>query len=337
MSVLYLHTTPPPHLEGTDAVHQEVDLLIQRFEGQVINLFPFQHPLSLPGQYLHSLRSIIRILRAEKRTQINHIFSPVLSYYAVFHLMKNPLIYSVIANVGAEPPKRLAQMRRFQRIIVSNERDRDQLTDWGFTNHLMVRTGLDLSTFSYGPFPLSDQITLLMASAPWVRDQFESKGINLLLRAAARLPNLRLIFLWRGLLLEDLQRMVKHYQVSDRVEIINEKVDVNNILARVHGSILLARHGGIVKAYPHSLLESLAAGKPVILSQTIPMSDYVSNQECGVVVKDYNLDSVIQSISELMSKYRTLTSNTQPGLGGKFSKDQMLNNLAGIYQSILNG
>ena len=41
MSVLYLLTAPPPSLEDTDAVFQEVARLRATFGGETVSLFPF--------------------------------------------------------------------------------------------------------------------------------------------------------------------------------------------------------------------------------------------------------------------------------------------------------
>ena len=45
-----------------------------------------------------------------------------------------------------------------------------------------------------------------------------------------------------------------------------------------------ASNPAIIRSYPHSLMESLAAGKPVIVSRQIPMADYVQRMGCGTVV-----------------------------------------------------
>ena len=68
--------------------------------------------------------------------------------------------------------------------------------------------------------------------------------------------------------------------LEKQVEILNKRVDVNAVLAGVHGSIALVTNPAIIRSFPHSLMESLAAGKPVIVSRSIPMSDYVEQTGC---------------------------------------------------------
>ena len=135
--------------------------------------------------------------------------------------------------------------------------------------------GVDTGGLTPAPLAIERELVLLMASAPWNRRQFNSKGIDLLLATAAALPFLRLILLWRGVLADEISRRVDHFGLGSRVEIVNRKVDINGYLQRAHASIVLADDGGLVKSFPHSLIELLAAGKPVLLSHTIAMADDV--------------------------------------------------------------
>jgi glycosyltransferase involved in cell wall biosynthesis len=124
----------------------------------------------------------------------------------------------------------------------------------------------------------------------------------LLLDVAGSLP-LRLVFLWRGLLRDELQRHIARRGLNRRVEIINEATDVNRVLARVHATVVLAETDKLVKAYPHSLMESLAAGKPVLVSGCIPMADYVAEAQCGEVVPRLTPDDLRAAIRGLMDHY----------------------------------
>ena len=96
--------------------------------------------------------------------------------------------------------------------------------------------------------------------------------------------DVRLVFLWRGVLLPELVARVRRFEVSERVEILRDRVDVSEVLARVHAAVVLAGQPGLVRAYPHSLLEALAAGRPVLVSDGNPMAEYVRATGCGRVV-----------------------------------------------------
>jgi glycosyltransferase involved in cell wall biosynthesis len=175
-------------------------------------------------------------------------------------------------------------------------------------------------------------MTLLMASAPWAEDQFDLKGVDALLDATARLTELRLILLWRGVLLSDLLKRVERRGIKARVEIIPERVDINAYLKRAHATVLVAKRSDIVKAYPHSLLESLAAGKPVILSNALPMADYVRRHECGIVLEEVSEQMLVQAIEDLRSRYDTLAQRARLTDARSFSQEAMIENYRAIYR-----
>jgi glycosyltransferase involved in cell wall biosynthesis len=163
-----------------------------------------------------------------------------------------------------------------------------------------------------------------MASAPWAEDQFDLKGVDALLEAAARLPKLRLILLWRGLLLKQLMERVQRSGIGDRVEIISKRVDINACLRRVHATVLPAKRSDIVKAYPHSLLESLVAGKPVILSDALPMADFVRQHECGIVIEEVSAQTLVQAIGDLRARYKSLAERARLMDPLSFSRNAMI-------------
>jgi glycosyltransferase involved in cell wall biosynthesis len=91
--------------------------------------------------------------------------------------------------------------------------------------------------------------------------------------------------------------------LGEQVTIINRQVDVNDVLAQVHAAIVLAGDTRLVKAYPHSLLEALAAGKPILVSRGISMADYVERTGCGQIVESVSVQQVLVALARLESSY----------------------------------
>ena len=88
-------------------------------------------------------------------------------------------------------PPASALLQGLERIIVSSERDAAVLRAWGLTNYAIVPPAWILAALRRLRSRSSANLVLLMASAPWNRRQFNSKGIDLLLATAAALPFLR--------------------------------------------------------------------------------------------------------------------------------------------------
>jgi glycosyltransferase involved in cell wall biosynthesis len=247
--------------------------------------------------------------------------------------LRNPVVYTVLTSVRQlERRPSLEWLASLHRIVVSNPRDADTLKSWGLSNYAVVPPAIETARLEKSSLPLAEEMTLLMASAPWAEDQFELKGVDALLDAAARLPRLRLILLWRGVLLKELRARVERRGIKDRIEIIPERADINAYLRRAHATVLAAKRSDIVKAYPHSLLESLAAGKPVILSDALPMADYVRQHGCGIVVEEVSEQTLIEAIEDMRAHYDALAERARLTETQSFSYKAMIENYRAVYR-----
>jgi glycosyltransferase involved in cell wall biosynthesis len=332
MSILYLVTAPPPAIAGTDAVLREVAALRDAFQGEIINLSPLTSSTQRFPKQLYGLHKVRELRSTERRCRINHVFFPFPYPFPVLRLLRNPIFYTATASLDpGRRPFALGSLKRLERIIVSNERDAGILKAWGLSNHAIIPSGIDAQGLQPAALPLDRELTLLMASAPWDRRQFESKGIDLLLATAARLPFVRLILLWRGMLADELSKRVARLGIGERVEIVNRRVRVSDYLARAHATIVLAHNGGVVRSFPHSLIESLLAGKPVLLSDTIAMSEYVTGLDCGVVVREMSVAALSAAIDLLMRRYEELASSTRRITPDAFSIEAMIEDHRRLY------
>lgn len=336
MSVLFLHTVPRPKIKGTDAVFQETALLKKMTSGIEDTLFPLATPNSLFPRNLYGWTALNRLRKIQKKINYNHIFSPTLYHYPILNFLRQPIIYTVVASLSGQPaPKKIEKICSYYKIIVSNERDARQLDEWGINNYQLIRTGMDFTKFHYSTPPNNDSLTLLQASAPWEKSQFKTKGIELLLEAAQRLSWLKIVFLWRGNLYNEMLDLVKKYRVQEQIEIINKKVDVNQLLTKIDATVLLTQNAALVKSFPHSLLESLVSGRPVLLSDTIPMADYIRKNQLGEVIR-FDLNEMLPILHTWKSNHIQLRQAVSDSVRYDFSQTQMLSQLRKLYRNFTN-
>ncbi len=336
MNILYHLTILPPKMAECDAVMQEVEALRRYFGGKVVYLNPNDPnrylPVRLPRVVfgLHKL-GLLRAL--ESKFQVHHLFNPDPYPFPVLALLRRPLIYSLTGGVRGRRPY-MPFFSSVAAITVADERSLERLRSWGFDNSILVRPGIDTARFTCSPLPLRSKIKLMVGSAPWSPAQFRSKGIDALLAAARRLPRLHLVFLWRGVLVEAMERRVRRMNLEGQVEILNRKVDVNEVLSGVHASIALATDPAVIRPYPHSLMESLAAGKPVIVSRCIPMADYVERTGCGKVVEGTGLTGILDAVEELAREYPGLQGAAQRVGRRDFSQQTMIASFQEVYERV---
>lgn len=304
MSVLYHLMIPQLKMPTLDAVVQEVEALRSHPGDEIVYLNPARLPGSRYPERLYGLHRLPYLRQREATVQLHHVFNPRLLFFPYLRWLRRPIIYSVTAGVrSSERPGNLTKLRRLSAIVVSNDRDQALLNSWGLENVHAIHPGINTARFDSMPPPEAPGLTLLAGSAPWTKAQFRTKGVEALLEAAETRPDLRLVLLWRGLLFEEIQAQVIERGLNTRVTVINHHADINEVLAGVHAAVVLATDATLVRAFPHSLLEALAAGRPVLISPVLPMADYVRRTGCGQVVETVSPEGVLTALARLEASY----------------------------------
>jgi len=334
--VLYHLTVPSSPLARCDAVVQEVRALRAHFGGDIVHLYPGRAPGTRFPRRWWGLHRLLYLLRIDQQVHCHHIYNPDPYPFAVLSWLRRPIIYTAAAGAQRAAPAMVrALARRCHTLVVATEDERTLLATWDVANVAVVRPGIELARFSYTPLPSGTSPTLLMASAPWTLAQFESKGVTTLLSLAQEMPDLHLVFLWRGVLVDEMRRRVRAAGLDSRVEVLDYQVDVNAILARVHATVVLAEGDAIIKAYPHSLLESLATGRPVLVSAGIPMAQDVTRAETGVVVESLAIAHLRVAVEQLLTDYSRYQKRVLAAQVGNWSTARVIADYEQIYSAVV--
>jgi len=335
MPILYHLTIPRPQAPALDAVVQEVEALRAQLGGQILYLNPARRPGSRYPERLYGLHCLLSLRRREAAARLHHVYNPHPFFFPYLCWLRRPVVYTVTAGLKPNLSRRqLEKLARLAALVVSNERDQAALREWGLSNAYLVRPGIDTSRFSSAPPPPGPGFTLLAGSAPWTEAQFHSKGVEALLAAAEARPDLRLIFLWRGLLFETMQARLAQRGLEARVEVIDRQVDVNALLARVHAAVVLAADATLVRAFPHSLLEALAAGRPVLVGRALPMADYVAQTGCGQVVEAVTPQAVLAAVAQLEARYAACRAAALQAGARDFSRPALIAAYRRLYAAL---
>ena len=337
MSVLFHLTMPDGPMAALEAVMQDVQTLQKQIvDSQINHFYPGNRPGSRLPRQLWGVAQLPRLRRTEKQVQLHHIFNPDLFPFPALRWLKKPIVYTAVTGVGRTPPAVAQKLaRQVHTITLPTIADQQQLAAWGITNTAVIHPGIGTHHFFYQPPPPNAPFTLMMASAPWTSAQFRSKGIDALLAVAQERPDLHLIFLWRGLLVDEMRQRINLANLDQRVILLNERVNVNDILSQVHASILLADDPVLVKAFPHSLLESLVAGKPVLISPTMALAEYVTTNQCGVVVTAVSPPAIHQALNQLQNQYPTYQQNALAVGARDFGQQQFIDATLALYKTVV--
>jgi glycosyltransferase involved in cell wall biosynthesis len=323
-SVLFWVFNYMPHWE---AVSKEIASLRTAFAGAI-------------GGTLVSLNTKDRTFRLtadEKRIPLPHglpfypLVKPYASRFHINHLFASaaerlltPLLArrNGVLTIAKDTPtlrgyeRNRDAFRRMRAIVVQAERDREILRQMGVReeNVWLIRPGVPLAPHrqAEGPF------TILFASSPLAADDFLSRGIFLIIRVAALLPEVRFLLVWRKRHVEKLKQIVVNAGVNN-IEIASGVVeDMATVYDRVHATVLPGlEHRSFIPS-PRSGLESLAHGKPLLVSNLVAIAQSVAEAGAGISF-DPTILGLKAAITQLQQDYAAYQANTQPYIAANFS------------------
>jgi len=283
-------------------------------------------------------RIIIPVL--EHRFDISHIFTSAPEHFYTSVLTKKPIILTYCGHIYL-PSKNVSRfvqkLKKFDHVILESAKDFSALTSIGFeTNKLsIIYPGIDLSKFKPSE-PSVEIFKILFASSPLSdRDSsFYSRGVKLMLDSLDNIDGVRFVFLWRKGCSELLRTLMNRQKLNQsNVTIVNRIVnDITPFLTNVHA--VIAPFTSIwAKACPHSIIEALASGKPVLVSTKVGISDLVKNEKCGVVFEP-TAEGLVQAIEELRDHYWLYQNKSRRVAEKYFSKETFVENYRSIYESV---
>ena len=165
-----------------------------------------------------------------------------------------------------------------------------------------------------------------------------NKDHDLLLRAArlvcSRLPNCHFLIVGDGSLRRSLLRLSRQLGLSDKVRFLGERLDVAEILKIADLCVLSSRREG----FPLTLLEYMAASRPVVATKVGGVSDIIRDGREGFLVPSGDADNFAARIIQLIqdpSLAREMGRKGNEVVRRDFSLRTMIRSYENVYRSVL--
>jgi glycosyltransferase involved in cell wall biosynthesis len=278
--------------------------------------------------------SFYPLLRSEAAAPgINHLFASASERWLSPMLVRNGGILTIAKGSSSlgRIERNAETLRSFRALVVQSEWDRDLMRQVGVSEAALrlIRPGIRLAEYreARGPF------TVLFASSPFAADDFLTRGIQLMVRVAARLPDVRFLLAWRGRHLEKLRGLL-HEAGTANVEVRDGVIaDMGAVYDEVHAAALPAlEHRSFIPA-PRSGLEALAHGKPLLVSRYVGIAESLVRAGAGVVF-DPTVSGLEDAIRHMRAGYDDHRRAAQPYIAAHFSPSTHLELYRRLYQSL---
>ncbi|HUF36396.1 MAG TPA: hypothetical protein VMN37_10630 [Gemmatimonadales bacterium] len=223
-------------------------------------------------------------LRAQAaRADVNHLFASGGERWLTRMLVRHRGVLTLAKDTGSfeRVERNAGLLRRFRAVVVQCERDRDLMLQLGVPGATirLIRPGIPVARYEEA----KDPFTILFASSPLSAGDFLTRGVYLMIAAAAGLPDVRFLLVWRRRHVEKLRRLIAQAGVTNVTVHDGEAHDMGQVYGTVHAAILPAlEHRSFVPA-PRSGLEALAHGKPLLASHYVSFARSLEEAGAGVV------------------------------------------------------
>tara|TARA_Y100000310_G_scaffold249098_1_gene255116 strand:- start:4715 stop:5752 length:1038 start_codon:yes stop_codon:yes gene_type:complete len=301
------------HLDG---------LFRMKFSQKVVSHHFMWYPLFVP---LRSLKS--------KKNKINHIYTSLgdLPYLNVLNL-KNTILTAAASCSVSKIKKRLPLLRKLRKIIVESQLQRKQLLHFGIPESKIevIYPPVDLNLFSYTP--AKGDFKIMYASCPTRASDFTKRGIYLIKQTSNKCNDVEFKLLWRHGAYKEINELVRD---NHKILVENKIVkDMNDKYAEVHCTIIpYTKFDDYLKLNPNSAIESLAAGKPILVSSKTEIAKFVEHEKCGVIFEPTE-EGLAKAINELRRNYDYYQQNTRRCAEKYFSKKRFIQKYVKLYEEI---
>ena len=162
-----------------------------------------------------------------------------------------------------------------------------------------------------------------------------AKGIEVLLEAIPRVPDAHFLIVGDGPKREEWMAAAERLGISSRVHWAGYRPDVASFLA---GCDVFA-HPSLDDAFPTVLLESLAAGVPIVASRVGGIPEIVDERQTGLLVPAGDPGALATAIRQLVTDdthVDAMRSAARATAALRFSTDVWVTRLSRIYDEVLS-
>lgn len=150
----------------------------------------------------------------------------------------------------------------------------------------------------------------------------------------AAIPHLKILFAGRGILLEEMKKYAQEKGVSEVIDFLGFRTDIEKLMALADIGISTSRHEGLGL----NLAEEMFLGLPIVASQDRGHRELVAHGENGYLYQQNNKREFVDYVIDLYRdpQKRVIFGKHSEELVQKFSLDNSVKAMAAIYSHYLD-
>src|SRR5581483_557945 len=264
----------------------------------------------------------------------------------VVHTFHGHVLRGYFGTAKTEAFRRLEQTlaRSSDALIAVSPEVRDDLVRLGVapaSKIAVVRLGLDLEARVAAPAAARDELRAELGVrdggflVAWLGRMTEIKRIDLLLQAVARLDGgTELLLAGDGPLRPRMEQLAVELGISERVHFAGFRSHVGAVYAAADALALTSANEGT----PVSVIEALAAGKPVVSTDVGGVRDVVADGKTGYLVPAGDVDGVadrLRGLAEDADLRRELGAAGRERVLPRYAVPRLVDDIDRLYRTLL--
>jgi len=232
-----------------------------------------------------------------------------------------------------------AVFRLCDRVVCNSVAAEERLRDAGISEHklVLISNALPADAFAEAS-PALPRLPGVLRVGMIARMNSPVKNHPLFLRAAARLatafPNLEFVLVGDGPLRPSLQKLAAQLGLGGRVKFLGERHDIPAVFAALDVSVVPSSSESLSNA----VLESMAAGVPVVATRVGGTPEVVSDGETGLLVPPDDEERLAAAITAFLTRPELRVKCRKQGrelARANFAQDKVCKQFERLYQSVL--
>jgi glycosyltransferase involved in cell wall biosynthesis len=261
---------------------------------------------------------------------LHHIFGGVGDWFYLQGSRKRPTVLTMVTD---NPPVDALLLRRIDRFVVEYPGGEKYLQQLGIDQRRirLILPPVDLSRFAPSAPPESP-FTILFASSPDQESWLDARGVPQILDAAALRPGMRFRMLWRpwGNSQTRIQGMIAERGLCNVELAVGCFSNMPHQYNSAHVTIAPFTDMSRSKSAPNSLIESMACGRPVLVTKAVGLSGFIREGGAGIVCAATG-EALAEHLDQLEADWAHYSKRARRLAERWFGVDRFLDRYARLY------
>jgi glycosyltransferase involved in cell wall biosynthesis len=277
-------------------------------------------------------RAVTRLL--EPMFQLNHIFGSMSDWFYLAGQRTRP---TVLTQAAFGDPFDVKLLDRVDTLVAECPRDvaHMQCLGIGRDRIRLIYPSVNLERFAPRPAP-EGPFTVLFASSPDAGSWLEARGLAQLLDAAALRPALRFRLLWRpwGDSLPRIKQWIAERSLTNVELVLGQNGNMAQEYTDAHVTVAPFTQSARCKPAPNSLVESMACGRPVVVTHHVGLADVIRDEQTGVVC-DATGPALAEAFDRVQAEWHVLAVRARHVAERLFSERTFVAGYERIYAELM--